>query len=65
MFPCMYVYTDPSQIGMDEEEFERSTFQRVYQYLRRQDRDPKLLDRFKYEGRVEGNIADCLQHCLK
>ena len=51
---------------MDEEEFENSTFQRVYQYLRRHDSDPRLLDRFKYKNNIiEGNITDSLQHLLK
>ena len=53
-----------SQIGMDNKEFNDSTFQRVYQYLRRYGRGQKL-DRFKYQGTVEGNMADCLQHLLK
>ena len=56
---------DPSQIGMDCEEFGNSTFQRVYQYLRRHEIDSKLLDQFKYERRVEGDTADCLKHLLK
>ena len=50
---------------MDDEEFKSSTFQRVYQYLRRHDSSPSLLDQFKYEGRIEGSITDCLQHLLK
>ena len=60
-----FIHVDSSQIGMDNEEFENSTFQRVYQYLRRHDSDPNLLDQFKYEGRIEGNITDCLQLFLK
>ena len=50
---------------MDSEEFGYSTFQRVYQYLRRHETNSKLLNRFKYEGRVEGDIADCLKYLLK
>ena len=49
---------------MDDGEFRNSTFQRVYQYLRRQDKGQKL-DRFKYQGTVEGKMADCLQHFLR
>jgi hypothetical protein len=50
---------------MDEKEFENSTFQRVYQYLRQYDSDPRLLDRFKYQNIIEGNVTDSLQHLLK
>ena len=44
---------------MDEEEFRSSTFQRVYQYLRRHIAKYDL-DDFLYTGSVEGNPADCL-----
>jgi hypothetical protein len=58
---------------MDDVEFESSTFRRVYQYLRWHDGspnpnpnpNPNLLDQFMYEGRIEGDITDCLQHLLK
>ena len=62
------VHVDPTQIGMDKEEFENSMFQRVYQYLRRNDSDPELLDHFNYkyeEGTVEGDVTHCIQCMLK
>ena len=49
---------------MDNNEFSNSTFQRVYQYLRRHD-DGQKLDRFQYQDNVEGTHADCLKHFLK
>lgn len=63
-FPLLFC-VDLSQIGMDDGEFKSSMFQRVYQYLKRHDSSPNLLDQFRYEGKIEGNITDCLQHILK
>ena len=45
---------------MDESEFKGSTFQRVYQYLRRRDQN-KNLDLFTFQGNVEGTMSDCLK----
>lgn len=44
---------------MDEEEFRNSTFQLVYQYLRRHIAKYDL-DEFSFTGAVEGSAADCL-----
>ena len=55
---------DPSQIGIDNNEFRSSTFQRVYQYLRRHASGQKL-DQFRYQKNVEGTTTDCLHHFLK
>ena len=49
---------------MDEEEFKKPVFQRVYQYLRRHD-DGKKLDLFTFQKTVEGNMVDCLKIFLK
>ena len=56
--------TDTSRIGMDDTEFKTPTFQRVYQYLRRQAKGQNL-DRFLFQGTTEGTVADCLSHFLK
>ena len=44
---------------MDDEEFRSSTFQRVYQYLRRHIAKYDL-DAFSFTGSVEGSAQDCL-----
>ena len=49
---------------MDKNEFRNPTFQRVYQYLIRHTGN-KNLDRFKYQGNVEGSTADCLKLFLE
>ena len=49
---------------MDSKEFGNPTFQRVYQYLRRHTGGVNL-DRFKYEGKMEGTPADSLKMFLE
>ena len=44
---------------MDDEEFRSSTFQRVYQYLRRHIAKYNL-DEYSFTGVVEGSAADCM-----
>uniref|UniRef100_A0A8C8S421 RING-type E3 ubiquitin transferase n=1 Tax=Pelusios castaneus TaxID=367368 RepID=A0A8C8S421_9SAUR len=66
----MDVQRDPSQYctdpGMDQKEFCSEAFQRPFQYLKRFDRGDNL-DKFRYEGSVEGTPGECLQlfliHC--
>ena len=48
---------------MDDEEFRSSTFQRVYQYLRRHIAKFDL-DAFSFSGVAEGSAADCLSLLL-
>ena len=49
---------------MDRQEFESTHYQRVYQYLRRHIEQCDL-DRFSYNGKVEGNPANCLKIILQ
>ena len=49
---------------MDEEEFRTPTYQRVYQYLRR-NASNESLDHFLFAGHAEGTTADCLQLFIK
>ena len=49
---------------MDVQEFESSTYQRVYQYLKRYNMKHNL-DEFSYTGSIEGTQEDCLQIILK
>ncbi|XP_067319963.1 E3 ubiquitin-protein ligase RNF213 isoform X2 [Anolis sagrei] len=55
-----------SDPGTDYEVFRSEAFQRPFQYLRRVNTGENL-DRFQYEGLVEGTPAECLQlfliHC--
>ena len=59
------LFVDTLQRGIDMEVYRGATFQRVYQYLRR-DRAGKNLDRFTYrDGAVEGTIEDLLALILR
>ena len=51
---------------MDDKELKTSTFQRVYQYLKRHnERNFKDLDKFTYrQGSVEGSATEFLNECL-
>lgn len=49
----------PEKRLMDDEEFRSSTFQRVYQYLRRHIAKYNL-DEYSFTGVVEGSAADCM-----
>jgi hypothetical protein len=49
---------------MDSEEFESSTYQRVYQYLRRFAAGSDL-NNFSFEGAIEGTPVNCLMLLLR
>ena len=54
-----------SLILMDNKEFKRSSYQRVYQYLRRYSAG-KNLDNFSFVGaEEEGSAEDCLELFLE
>ena len=58
------LFLDMHRRGIDMEIYHGATFQRVYQYLRR-DKAGRNLDGFTYQGLVEGTIQDSLALILR
>lgn len=57
-------FTGEDEVLMDQKEFQRVSYQRVYQYLKRHDAREDL-DGFTYQYSIEDTTTECLDIICK